>query len=68
MNLNDVMTSKEVLEEFGVAESTLRTECKKSLEGKGKFNINEIRKAPGSWLICRKAVERVYGPKNDKIE
>lgn len=60
MNLNDVMTVKEVVTEFGVAESTIRTECKKSSEGNGKFKEHEIRKAQGSWLLYRKAVERVY--------
>lgn len=65
MNLHDVMTSKEVVDEFGVAESTLRTECKKSSEGNGKFKNNEVRKAPGGWLFCRKAVERLYGSKKN---
>lgn len=60
--LYEVMTAAEAAELWGLSPITVRQACSGYKKAAPRFTEEEIRKAAGTWLITRTAMERVFGP------
>ena len=60
-NIKEIMTFKEAAERWGISGAALRfvTTTKRLTEG------IDYRKSGGTWLISRKAMEKLYGKENN---
>lgn len=56
--LNNVLTLQEAAALYGVASSTLRNAIRKGL-----FKEEEIKKSGSTWIVLKKAMDRLYGQK-----
>lgn len=54
--IHDILTASEVDSLWGKCPNTTRTYC-----ARGYFNVNEARKANGTWLVTRQGARRVFG-------
>ena len=60
MKLDDVMTTQEAGEIWGVPADSIKQCCLKRYANK-QFKDTECRKSGKSWLVTRQGMERVYG-------
>ncbi len=67
MTLDDVLTVSEASQIYGVDVSTLRRACTGQKGYPPLFKPGEYRQSAKTWLITRKAMERVYSAKHKKI-
>lgn len=68
MRLDDVMTTKEASEIWGLSQVTIKKACTGQKGYPPKFRENECKKSGGTWLITKQGMIRVYGEalkKND---
>lgn len=59
--LNDVMSTKEAAERFGVAANTVQILCTGQKGFPPRLNESECQKSGGTWLVTRQGMERLYG-------
>lgn len=62
MNFEDVMTTTEAAERWGVSATTIKLYCLGTKNQTPKFNKNEYRKSGKVWLVTKSGMERVFGP------
>lgn len=62
MNFEDVMTTAEAAERWGVSATTIKLYCLGTKNQTPKFNKNEYRKSGKVWLVTKSGMERVFGP------
>lgn len=68
MKLDDVMTTKEASEIWGLSQVTIKKACTGQKGYPPKFTENECKKSGGTWIITKQGMTRVYGEavkKND---
>lgn len=63
MTLDDVMTTLEAGERWGVTPNSLKQNCQGRV--KNGFKEGEYRKSGRTWLVTRQGMERLYGPEHD---
>lgn len=63
MTLNDVLTTAEAAQLYGLNDATLRMACGGQKGLPPIFTTEECRKSGRTWLILKSAMERVYGKK-----
>lgn len=61
MKFEDVMTSAEAAERWGVSPVTVKQACSGQRNTPPRFTSDECRKSKGTWLVSRQGMERVYG-------
>lgn len=61
MTLEDVMTTAEAAERWGVAIVTIKQSCSGQKGLPPRFSEGECRKSGRTWLITRAGMERLYG-------
>lgn len=61
MNFEDVMTTAEAAERWGVSATTIKLYCLGTKNQSPKFNKNEYRKSGKVWLVTKAGMERVFG-------
>ena len=61
MKFEDVMTSAEAAERWGISPVTVKQACSGQRNTPPRFTQNECRKSKGTWLVTRQGMERVYG-------
>ena len=61
MELDDVMTTLEAGERWGVTPNALQQNCRGRV--KNGFRSEEFRKSGQTWLVTRAGMERLYGKK-----
>ena len=59
MQLDDVMTTQEAAEIWGVSPNALNQNCRGRV--KNGFVEGEFRKSGKMWLVTRQGMERLYG-------
>ncbi len=66
MNFEDVMTTAEAAEHWGVSATTIKLYCLGTKNQSPKFNKNEYRKSGKVWLVTKAGMERVFGPERTR--
>lgn len=66
MELDDVMTTLEAGERWGVTPNSLKQNCQGRV--KNGFQDGEFRKSGRTWLVTRAGMERLYGKEKDNGE
>ena len=61
MTLEDIMTTAEAAERWGVDASTLKKACTGQRGYPPRFTTEECRKSGKIWLVTRAGMERLYG-------
>ena len=61
MKFEDVMTSAEAAERWGVSPVTIKQACSGQRNTPPRFTKSECRKSKGTWLVTRNGMERLYG-------
>lgn len=61
MEFEDVMTSAEAAERWGISPVTVKQACSGQRNTPPRFTSDECRKSKGTWLVTKKGMERVYG-------
>ena len=61
MKFEDVMTSAEAAERWGISPVTVKQACSGQRNTPPRFTSDECRKSKGTWLVTRQGMERVYG-------
>ena len=59
--LEDIITIAEAAERWGIPKRTLYVDCTGQKGYPPRFTEGECRKAKGTWLVTRQAMERLYG-------
>ena len=69
MEFEDVMTSAEAAERWGISPVTVKQACSGQRNTPPRFTSDECRKSKGTWLVSRQGMERLYGeePKMLKV-
>lgn len=67
MKFEDVMTSAEAAERWGISPVTIKQACSGQRNTPPRFTKDECRKSKGTWLVTRQGMERVYGMKQVKM-
>lgn len=67
MKFEDVMTSAEAAELWGISPVTVKQACSGQRNTPPRFTSDECRKSKGTWLVSRQGMERVYGMKQVKM-
>jgi len=62
LDLNNYLTIKQAIEEYNIAESTIRMAAKNNIKSK-RFSNNELIKLGRDWLISKESAEREWGNK-----
>lgn len=65
MTIDDVMTTTEAAERWGVAIVTIKKACVGQKGLPPRFKEGEFRKSGHAWLVTRKGMERLYGPESE---
>lgn len=60
MKLEDVMTTQEAGERWGIPADSIKQCCLKRYPNK-QFTDDEARKSGKNWLVTRQGMERLYG-------
>lgn len=63
MTVDDVMTTLEAGELWGVTPNSLKQNCQGRV--KNGFKENEFRKSGRIWLVTRAGMERLYGKEKE---
>lgn len=66
MNFEDVMTTAEAAERWGVSATTIKLYCLGTKNQSPKFNKNEYSKSGKVWLVTKAGMERVFGPERTR--
>lgn len=61
MEFEDVMTSAEAAERWGISPVTVKQACSGQRNTPPRFTPDECRKSKGTWLVTKQGMERVYG-------
>lgn len=61
MKFEDVMTSAEAAERWGISPVTIKQACAGQRNTPPRFTKSECRKSKGTWLVTKQGMERVYG-------
>lgn len=67
MKFEDVMTSAEAAERWGVSPVTVKQACSGQRNTPPRFTKDECRKSKGTWLVTKQGMERVYGMEQIKM-
>lgn len=67
MKFEDVMTSAEAAERWGVSPVTVKQACSGQRNTPPRFTKDECRKSKGTWLVTKQGMERVYGMERIKM-
>lgn len=65
MTVDDVMTTLEAGERWGVTPNSLKQNCQGRV--KNGFKENEFRKSGRTWLVTRAGMERLYGKEKEQL-
>lgn len=63
MELEDVMTTLEAGERWGITPNALKQNCQGRV--KNGFHPEEFRKSGRTWLVTRAGMERLYGKQKE---
>ena len=61
MKFEDVLTSAEAAERWGISPVTIKQACAGQRNTPPRFTKSECRKSKGTWLVTKQGMERVYG-------
>lgn len=61
MTIDDIFTTKEASELWGISQETVKKACTGQRNLPPRFTEDECRKSGGAWLVTRQGMERVYG-------
>ena len=67
MKFDDVMTSAEAAERWGISPVTVKQACSGQRSTPPRFTSDECRKSKGTWLVTKQGMERVYGMEKVKM-
>lgn len=67
MKFEDVMTSAEAAERWGISPVTIKQACAGQRNTPPRFTKSECRKSKGTWLVTRYGMERLYGKERNMI-
>lgn len=62
MTIDDVMTTAEAAERWGLSQTSVKQLCTGAQGRPPRLLIGECRKSGRTWLVTRKGMERLYGP------
>ena len=65
MTVDDVMTTLEAGERWGVTPNSLKQNCQGRV--KNGFKENEFRTSGRTWLVTRAGMERLYGKEKEQL-
>lgn len=69
MTINDVMTTAEAAERWGVSIVAVKKSCQGQNGNPPRFMKDEFRKSgPRVWLVTRAGMERLYGAEKADIK
>lgn len=66
MKFEDVMTSSEAAERWGISPVTVKQACSGQRGLPPRFKKEECRKSKGTWLVTRQGMVRLYGEEKNK--
>lgn len=61
MKIDDIFTTKEASELWGISQETVKKACTGQRNLPPRFTKDECRKSGGTWLVTRQGMERLYG-------
>lgn len=61
MTIDDVMTTAEAAERWGIAQTSVKQLCTGAQGRPPRLLAGEYRKSGRTWLVTRKGMERLYG-------
>lgn len=65
--LEEVITPKEAADLYGADAKRVQSDCERAGEG-GVLSLSEVRHSGNTWLLLRRAAERVYGGKKEETK
>lgn len=68
MKFEDVLTSAEAAERWGISPVTIKQACAGQRNTPPRFTKDECRKSKGTWLVTRYGMERLYGKEHKMLK
>lgn len=66
MTLDDIMTTAEAAERWGIAQTSVKQLCTGAQGRPPRLTVEECKKSGRTWLVTRAGMERLYGkPKSE---
>ena len=66
MTLDDIMTTAEAAERWGIAQTSVKQLCTGAQGRPPRLTVEECKKSGRTWLVTRAGMERLYGQEKPK--
>lgn len=66
MTLDDIMTTAEAAERWGIAQTSVKQLCTGAQGRPPRLTEEECKKSGRTWIVTRAGMERLYGPEKPK--
>ena len=61
MTLDDIMTTAEAAERWGIAQTSVKQLCTGAQGRPPRLTVEECKKSGRTWIVTRAGMERLYG-------
>ena len=66
MTLDDIMTTAEAAERWGIAQTSVKQLCTGAQGRPPRLTAEECKKSGRTWIVTRTGMERLYGQEKPK--
>ena len=66
MTLDDIMTTAEAAERWGIAQTSVKQLCTGAQGRPPRLTAEECKKSGRTWIVTRAGMERLYGQETPK--
>ena len=66
MTLDDIMTTAEAAERWGIAQTSVKQLCTGAQGRPPRLTAEECKKSGRTWIVTRAGMERLYGQEKPK--
>ncbi len=66
MTLDDIMTTAEAAERWGIAQTSVKQLCTGAQGRPPRLTAEECKKSGRTWIVTRMGMERLYGQEKPK--
>ena len=66
MTLDDIMTTAEAAERWGIAQTSVKQLCTGAQGRPPRLTVEECKKSGRTWIVTRAGMERLYGQEKPK--
>ena len=66
MTLDDIMTTAEAAERWGIAQTSVKQLCTGAQGRPPRLTVEECKKSGRTWIVTRTGMERLYGQEKPK--